>query len=743
MNYPDYRLISRYCYACRLLIQFLCIFICASHSSVFAANSNNKLQNEFTKAVQRSDANRIKALIADGADVNMDVGGLTPIMLARKPEIISLLAEAGANVNARSELLKQTALMLSVSKAKQDMVKALIDAGADVNAADPDTGMTPLAVAMHIKNRKKQLSMIEMLTGAGANPDITVLGIPLISSAVMTRNTDLVKVLIDAGADVNVTNDKGVTPVMMAVSSNNVEMTQLLVGAGADLNKSMKESPKGSGSKGTGKGRTAMDIADMKGNEEIKDELRKGGAEETEELPEPDYNKPNKPGLYNLTCSLTGSPPPQGTSFSCSSVGDVADSGVEISVLSQVFYAAKHVVPRKNGCQFDLGQPGMYKVLTTRISTDWELVCSAGLGTTGGGKNWIAFIKKKEPVITKTERKLIISKSTSIKDATEEKERPSIKIVTPSVNDQFSYDSSAKGLLVIEVEAEVSPAEYADQVVWKMDGIKSATKTIDPPQGNSVTIQFEGLPMVNDFGKKKITASVAGQSDSVEIEVFFDPVAKNHPGVLSGATPNWFYYWGQTSAVQGKRPFIKYTSALAAKNNPGDLPLARFEPDDTIWLADLVYDSDHCTNRGMGAPGGGPVDATGIDCFAEAIRHEWHHKQEYDMWWKGKNVNLAVYDKDNDGVPAHIERGLRGCRDDEISTADFVARDLGVESAKQKIRNSWYSCAQRPFNNATDKEVFAYHDGWRWVLTTANHEDWSRCGKQWSDATVCPGGKTK
>ena len=38
---------------------------------------------------------------------------------------------------------------------------------------------------------------------------------------------------------------------------------------------------------------------------------------------------------------------------------------------------------------------------------------------------------------------------------------------------------------------------------------------------------------------------------------------------------------------------------------------------------------------------------------------------------------------------------------------------------------------------ATDREIDAYHVGWKWPVGKADREDWSRCGKQWTDASVC------
>ena len=51
--------------------------------------------------------------------------------------------------------------------------------------------------------------------------------------AVLAGHTDVAKVLLDAGADVRVRNDQGMTALALAVKSDRRDIVELLVRAGA------------------------------------------------------------------------------------------------------------------------------------------------------------------------------------------------------------------------------------------------------------------------------------------------------------------------------------------------------------------------------------------------------------------------------------------------------------------------------------------------------------------------------
>ena len=150
-------------------------------------------------AVTAGDADRVRTLLAAGADCNVrDGDGATALMLAAhagRLDLVGALIDAGANVNASDER-GWGALMKAVYNAELDrgfaaVAQALIDAGANVEAAI-GYGVRPLMLA----------------AGYG--------------------ETAVVETLLRAGADVLARNEGGRTALMMVKEKHYVDVINLL-----------------------------------------------------------------------------------------------------------------------------------------------------------------------------------------------------------------------------------------------------------------------------------------------------------------------------------------------------------------------------------------------------------------------------------------------------------------------------------------------------------------------------------
>jgi len=118
-------------------------------------------------AASKSDLNKVKALIAEGYNVNASFKNWTPLLQAVQGgelEIVRTLLDAGADIEQRTQ--KNTPLFSALKKAHFDVIKLLIERGADLNVRDYDTLQTPIGRTVAYS----EFSLTELLLKAGANP---------------------------------------------------------------------------------------------------------------------------------------------------------------------------------------------------------------------------------------------------------------------------------------------------------------------------------------------------------------------------------------------------------------------------------------------------------------------------------------------------------------------------------------------------------------------------------------------
>ena|GEM_PF-4287420 len=137
----------------------------------------------------------------------------------------------------------KSALMYAAKQGDLGMAKFLLENGVDVNEQTNNGGVTALFFAVTARN----VEMMELLIENGANIELGRMldSKPLIHS-VKKNNPELVKYLLEKGADPSVKDGWGVSPLMLVSCSetdessydleNNLEIIRLLLKHGADVN---------------------------------------------------------------------------------------------------------------------------------------------------------------------------------------------------------------------------------------------------------------------------------------------------------------------------------------------------------------------------------------------------------------------------------------------------------------------------------------------------------------------------
>ena len=185
----------------------------------------------------------IHALLSAGADIDRrDKHGYTALTSAvrmGKVEAATVLLKAGANAAIESDTDK-SALDIAIEKKNWPMVTALGKAGVNLDRRDKD-GRTKLMEA--IDNGEKELA--EALIAAGADftiPDYS--GEKPFSKAVNQNLFHLAALMAQQGTDVNSVYfiSKEYSPLMSAIEHENVELVKALIDAGANVNFAIRES---------------------------------------------------------------------------------------------------------------------------------------------------------------------------------------------------------------------------------------------------------------------------------------------------------------------------------------------------------------------------------------------------------------------------------------------------------------------------------------------------------------------
>ena len=226
------------------------------------AKERSRSQTALMWAVEQNHADVARVLLEGGADVHarsavwyqlentggntskvghfeMAHGGSTPILIAARqsgPEVAQVLLDAGANVNDATAV-GTSALVIAAHSDNGKFAEYLLSRGAEVDAAG--AGYT----ALHAAVLRGNVELVKSLLDCGANPNVPVkhgtpgrrfsadyslrqqwIGINALWLAAQFGEVEIMRLLLEKGADPLVKTDDGTTTMMAALSAGGVEV---------------------------------------------------------------------------------------------------------------------------------------------------------------------------------------------------------------------------------------------------------------------------------------------------------------------------------------------------------------------------------------------------------------------------------------------------------------------------------------------------------------------------------------
>jgi cytohesin len=172
-------------------------------------------------AIRNDESDFVDILIAKGADVNAVSRGGIPLQAAvhvGKREAVQSLIEAGAYIDAKNEK-GRTALHFAAMLDYRDILELLLDKGADVNAKDEEHGYT----ALHHAARLGKRNAAEMLIAKGANINAKDKQGHTPLYVAVNNEYKIAELLIEKGADSSIRTESGQTLLELAQQRKQAE----------------------------------------------------------------------------------------------------------------------------------------------------------------------------------------------------------------------------------------------------------------------------------------------------------------------------------------------------------------------------------------------------------------------------------------------------------------------------------------------------------------------------------------
>jgi uncharacterized protein len=196
------------------------------------------MNEQLIVASERGDTSAALRLLAAGADINaQDARGRTAVLAAthgNHADTVRALIEASADVNIRDNRTDNV-LLYAGAEGLLDILRLAIAAGADTRLTNRfgGTALIPAAERGHVAVVGELLAHSDVHVNHVNNLGWTALLEAIVLSDGGPKHQQIVQLLIDHSADVNIADSEGVTPLQHARKRGYTTIADFLLRAGA------------------------------------------------------------------------------------------------------------------------------------------------------------------------------------------------------------------------------------------------------------------------------------------------------------------------------------------------------------------------------------------------------------------------------------------------------------------------------------------------------------------------------